>query len=205
MLEHVDRLQRPVVPRKVEVPVYIAPVLPISRKPPHALVDRAFLDPKVRVRPQLHIQGIVGLSYFVRSISESHLHHMQHDVRTRLHVVSKIMESFSSPLPPVWVRIHRNDVEQLTLGIFHEFTMNVCMLETHGISSRPPAPRRASLISKSAARFAPQQPQIQPSTRRPPSFPLARRAQFPVSSPALTKNRVRAHTCRAAGSPRAPG
>src|SRR5208282_8572 len=45
VLEHVDCLQRPVVPCEVEVAVHIAAVPPVWRKPAYSFIDRAFLDP----------------------------------------------------------------------------------------------------------------------------------------------------------------
>src|SRR6266404_6094112 len=103
VLEHVNCLQRPVVSREVEVAIHIATVLPIGREPSYSLVDGAFLDPKARVRPQLQVERIFGTGDFVRPISEGNFDDMQHNVRTRLHVEPKIMESFSSALPAVRV------------------------------------------------------------------------------------------------------
>ncbi len=103
VLEHVDCLQRPIMSREVEVAVHVAAVLPVWREPAHAFVDRAFLDPKAGVGPQLQIERIVGTGDFVRPISKGDLDNMQHDVRTGFHMKPEIMESFSPALPAVRV------------------------------------------------------------------------------------------------------
>ena len=103
VLEHVNRLQRPIVSRKVEVSIYIAAVLPVWRKAAHALIDGAFLDPKTGIGAQLQIQRIIGAGDFVRTVSESNLNDVQNDVRTRFHMQPEIMESFSPALPAVRV------------------------------------------------------------------------------------------------------
>src|SRR6202166_1937718 len=46
MLKHVDRLQRPVMPREVEIAIHVATILPVRRKAANAFIDRAFLDPQ---------------------------------------------------------------------------------------------------------------------------------------------------------------
>ncbi len=101
MLKHVDRLQRPVMSREVEVAVHIATVLPVWREPPYTFIDSAFLDPKAGVGPQLQIERIVAAGNFVRPISEGDLDNMQRDVRTGFHVKPKIMKGFPSALPTV--------------------------------------------------------------------------------------------------------
>jgi hypothetical protein len=103
VLEHVDCLQSPVMSRKMEIAVNIAAIFPVWREAAHTFIDRAFLDPKARIGPQLQIERILGAGHFVRPISKSDLNDMQHDVRTALQVKPKIMEGFSSALPAVWV------------------------------------------------------------------------------------------------------
>jgi hypothetical protein len=60
---------------------------------------------------------------------------MQHHVWTALHVKPKIMESFPSTPPAVGIRIYRNDVQLLHLGVLHELAMHVGVLEIHSVSS----------------------------------------------------------------------
>ena len=136
VLKHLDRLQRPVVSREVEIAVNIAPVLPVGREAAHPFIDSAFLDPETRVRPQLQVKWIISAGDFVRPISERDLDHVQRDIRTGLHVKPKIMKGFPSTLPAVRVRIHRNDVQFLSLGPRHALAMNIRMLEDHSHSPR---------------------------------------------------------------------
>ena len=103
VLEHVDCLQRPIVSCEVEVTIHISAVLPVRRKSAHTLVDRALLNPKTRVGAKLQIERIRTTGYFVRPISKRNLNHMQHDVRTVFQVEPKVLKSFSSPLPAVWI------------------------------------------------------------------------------------------------------
>lgn len=123
VLQHVNCLQRPVMSREVEVAVHIATVLPVWREPAHTLINSALLDPKARIGPQLQIERIVRAGDFVRPISEGDLDDMQCDVWTGLHVEAKIMKVFPSALPAVRVRIYRNDVQLLCLGVLHELRL----------------------------------------------------------------------------------
>jgi hypothetical protein len=134
MLEHVNRLQRPVVSRKVKIAVHVAAVLPAWREATHSFIDGAFLDPKARVGPQLQIERMVTAGNFMRPISEGDLDNMKHDIRAGLHVKSEIMKILSSTLPAVRVAIHRDDVQLLSLGIFDELAMNVWVFEYHSQS-----------------------------------------------------------------------
>src|ERR1700692_1063150 len=136
VLQHLYRLQRPIMPREVKISINVTTVLPVLREPANALVDRAFLDPKTRVSPQLQIEWVARTRNLMRPVSKSNLHNMQNDVRAVLHVVTKIMKIFSPALPAIWVRIHRHDMQLLPFRILHKFAVNIRMLEDHGISSR---------------------------------------------------------------------
>jgi len=103
MLQRVNRLQRPIVSREVKVSVDIAAIFPVGREAAHPLINGAFLDPEIAIGPQLQVQRFVSAGHFVRSISESNLHNVQHDVRARLQMKPEITEGFPSPLPAVRV------------------------------------------------------------------------------------------------------
>jgi len=103
MLEHVNCLQRPVMPSEMEVPVDISAVLPICGETSDPFVNGAFFDPETRVRSQLQIERITRARDIMRSISEGNLDHMQHNIRTSLHMKPKIMKCLPSPLPAIGI------------------------------------------------------------------------------------------------------
>src|SRR5580658_4931906 len=157
VLEHVNRLQRPIVSREMEIAVHIAAIFPIRRKPAHPFINRALLDPKARITPQLQIERILHARDFMRPVSESNFNDMQSDVRTRLHMNPEIMERFSATLPSIRIRIHRNDMQLLRLRILHELAMNIWVLEDHSHSPRSfllrhPDPERSRKGRTSASR-----------------------------------------------------
>src|ERR1700722_10395129 len=155
MLQHMDGFQCPIMPREMEVAIHIAAVFPIRRKPPHTLVDCTFLDPQAGISPQLQIKWIVRTCNLVGAIPECDFDNMQRNIRTSFHMKTKVMKGFASTLPAVRIRIHRNNMQLLALGILDKLTMNIRMLKDQNhllvlhivvsvkviTSSRPSTPR----------------------------------------------------------------